>query len=42
MEQESWKTFINEEALFFSNERHKYCLMAPKNLQQTPGKQVSH
>lgn len=32
MEQESWKTIISVEALFFNNDRHKYCLMAPKNL----------
>ena len=32
MEQESWKTIIRVEALFFNNDRHKYCLMAPKNL----------
>jgi len=32
MEQESWKTIIRVDALFFNNDRHKYCLMAPKNL----------
>lgn len=32
MEQDSWKTIIRVEALFFNNDRHKYCLIAPKNL----------
>jgi len=35
IEQESWNTFISDEALFLSSERHKYCLIAPKNLQQS-------
>lgn len=38
IEQESWNTFISDDALFFSSERHKYCLIAPKNLQQSSRK----
>lgn len=34
IEHDSWKMIIRVEALFFSRERHKYCLMAPKNLIQ--------
>lgn len=34
IEHESWKMIIKVEALFFRRERHKYCLMAPKNLIQ--------
>jgi hypothetical protein len=33
MEQDNWKIFISDDALFFSRERHRYCLMAPRNLQ---------
>lgn len=32
IEQESWKTIMRVEELFFNSDRHKYCLIAPKNL----------
>lgn len=32
MEHDSWKMIKSAEALFFKRDRHRYCLMAPKNL----------
>lgn len=32
IEQDSWKTIKWAEALFFKRDRHRYCLIAPRNL----------
>jgi hypothetical protein len=32
IEQDNWKTIICDEAQFFRSDRHKYCLIAPRNL----------